>query len=462
MNKVRSISLVSFATALVFFYSSIFIYGMPERYAMTGGVCSIILLLPWVLNALGKTPLDRVLLSVTIPVFICAVSVLTGLILLGADPLIRLNSLYFSRIFLLMSITIPFITIKFSSRKSLIVALVVPSLCLLLFDLIHHLAGTGLPWNSTSFMAYYVTANVASTLSLGAFVGSMIYLKTRIEHVEFKHIQKIGHLELYLKDLISLSNSPAVLNGDADGTYKQVAERIRNSLGVNRVSIWEFNPDHSEIRCTLLSGKDGVDDKPMIILSAKDHPKYFEAIKKHKLVIATDARNHGATKSFANSYLKPLNIFSMMDIAFMNDGKLAGIICCEQQVHHKHWFVEDSLFLSAMGDTVSYMHSNRKKILRNEELEEHVKTRTQELERKNEQLSEYAYINSHVLRAPVARIMGIFELLNTTKNDEIDKEIMKHFKLSVEELDEITLKIKRAIEEYGLFDRDQITKQMNE
>ena len=462
MNKVKFISLVSFVTALTFFCLSIPVYGLGKTHAITGIVASLVLLLPWGLSAVGIVQWGKITLSIFLPVFICGVSVTLKLISPVKDPFNMLNSLYFTRMLLLMCIAIPFITVRLSNRKLLILGAVIPSLCLLLIDGIHWVFGVAPQLTGTPSLVYYITSNSASILATGTLIASMIYLKTRIEDIEFKYRKKIGHLELYLTDLISLSNSPAVLNGETDNTYQQVAEKIRNSLKVSRVSLWEFNLDHTEIRCKFLLDQDGIQNKPMITLSSKDHERYFEAIKRNKLVIATDAQNHGATKSFTHSYLKPLNILSIMDIAFMNDGRLAGIICCEQQDEHKRWFVEDSLFLSAMGDTVSYMHSNRKKILRNEELEEHVRLRTKELERKNEQLSEYAYINSHVLRAPVARIMGIFELFDKSVDNQIEQEIMRHFKLSVEELDNITLQIKQAIEEYGRFDRNNLTQQIHQ
>ncbi len=461
MNKVKFISILSFAIAPTLLFTSVPVYSLTWQFATWGSAVSLLLLIPWWINVQGKAPADRIVLSGVVPVSILVVSIATKSFILSQDLVIDPNSFYLPRIVLIASTAIPLVTIRLASLRPLIIGLAFPCLCLLLFDPLHYWFGVGFE-TTGSAAGYYIASNLLSVLSLAAIITSMLYLKKQIEHMEYKHTRKIGNLEVYLTDLISLSNSPAVLNGDTEGTYREVAERIRNSLKVSRVSVWEFNESRSEIRCRLMWEKDGYNDRSMITLARKDHRQYFEAIEKHKLLIAPNAWGHGATQSFLQSYLKPLKILSMMDIVFMNEGKPAGIICCEHQNEQKKWFVEDSLFLSAMGDTVSYMHSNRKRILRNEELEKHVKLRTNELEKKNEQLSEYAYINSHIMRAPVARIMGIHQLLHIASGKTIDPEIMKHFRLSVEELDDITKKIQSAIEEYGPFDRQKITRKINE
>jgi signal transduction histidine kinase len=56
--------------------------------------------------------------------------------------------------------------------------------------------------------------------------------------------------------------------------------------------------------------------------------------------------------------------------------------------------------------------------LKNETLEEEVEERTRELMEYNEQLEEFAFITAHNLRAPVARILGLGQLLKHSKPDE--------------------------------------------
>jgi signal transduction histidine kinase len=82
----------------------------------------------------------------------------------------------------------------------------------------------------------------------------------------------------------------------------------------------------------------------------------------------------------------------------------------------------------------------------NENLEELVKQRTQELERKNKALEEYAFINAHELRAPLASILGLIDLISKTELNDECKTIVSHMEGSAERLDAIVRSITKAIE----------------
>jgi ligand-binding sensor domain-containing protein len=82
----------------------------------------------------------------------------------------------------------------------------------------------------------------------------------------------------------------------------------------------------------------------------------------------------------------------------------------------------------------------------NENLEMIVNQRTLELERKNKALEEYAFINAHKLRSPVASILGLVNLMSKTGMDTEGIEISKRLKQSAEELDVIVRSITKAIE----------------
>lgn len=76
-----------------------------------------------------------------------------------------------------------------------------------------------------------------------------------------------------------------------------------------------------------------------------------------------------------------------------------------------------------------------------------LKSATENIVKKNRQLEKYAFTNSHKLRAPVANILGLTNLLKYKKSD-IDKEIYEIiFKLKLEatKLDKIVSHISKII-----------------
>jgi signal transduction histidine kinase len=76
--------------------------------------------------------------------------------------------------------------------------------------------------------------------------------------------------------------------------------------------------------------------------------------------------------------------------------------------------------------------------LQNETLEEEVKERTKELVEYNQQLEQFAFISAHNLRAPVARILGLGNLLELIKSEPSEEyKIVKQLVFSTRELDTV-------------------------
>ena len=82
----------------------------------------------------------------------------------------------------------------------------------------------------------------------------------------------------------------------------------------------------------------------------------------------------------------------------------------------------------------------------NENLEMLVKQRTAELEKKNKALEEYAFINAHKLRSPVASILGLVNLLAKSGQKDDTTVIREHLKQSADKLDAVVRSITKAIE----------------
>jgi two-component system response regulator len=76
------------------------------------------------------------------------------------------------------------------------------------------------------------------------------------------------------------------------------------------------------------------------------------------------------------------------------------------------------------------------------------KLQTKALETQNQKLMEIAWVQSHEVRAPLARIMGLVQLLSRYPEENIDlQDSLHHILQSANELDEIVRKIVRKTEE---------------
>jgi signal transduction histidine kinase len=84
--------------------------------------------------------------------------------------------------------------------------------------------------------------------------------------------------------------------------------------------------------------------------------------------------------------------------------------------------------------------------LKNESLEIEIQKRTAELVEYNQQLEQFAFMSSHNLRAPIARILGLSNILEITQDEKEEKFIRKNLVVSAQELDRIVKELNTILE----------------
>ncbi len=72
---------------------------------------------------------------------------------------------------------------------------------------------------------------------------------------------------------------------------------------------------------------------------------------------------------------------------------------------------------------------------------------TKAIEAQNAQLQEIAFIQSHGVRLPLARIMGLIELITHNENDQVDPKLLGYLDQSAKELDEVIRTITKKSEQ---------------
>ncbi len=100
--------------------------------------------------------------------------------------------------------------------------------------------------------------------------------------------------------------------------------------------------------------------------------------------------------------------------------------------------------LESKNTQIERMHDKVLEI--NENLESMVLERTTALQIQNKILRDYAFINAHKLRAPLASIMGIVALMQHSKSIEEQAELTNYLHQSAEELDRVVRSINDTIE----------------
>lgn len=322
-------------------------------------------------------------------------------------------------------------------------------------------------------------ATLSAVVLLYNLLGKAYYESSRksaeLLELKLELEQKATTLSRYQASLLGIARHEHVTPSKQDRLFQTVCRAAAENIGVDRVSVWKISENHDSIVRQYLIEK-GVESTDPLTLTRQQYPVYFDALRTTSHILAEDARTHPVTSEFTESYLTPLNIHSMLDCPIMLETDLYGVICCEHTGTVRKWNAEDSIFVQSLADLIAISFKNEKiraLLVRirsqnhelvgktneieaineqlnalneelttmNESLEATVRRRTEELETQNQQLTEYAFINSHLLRAPLARILGLANLISSEVTTYQDQRLMQGLIQSTHELDTIIRRI---------------------
>ncbi len=143
-----------------------------------------------------------------------------------------------------------------------------------------------------------------------------------------------------LEEIDSVSKIHVLKRDDIDNLMVEIAKRVVVCLRIERLNVWLFNPEHTAIismgEYDLRNHKFNKES----VLQAKDFPKYFEALKENKILLAPNIHTDPNTKEFSEAYSKPNDIISLMDIPMRIGGELVGVMCFEKTGKVERVFTE--------------------------------------------------------------------------------------------------------------------------
>ncbi len=435
-------SLISLLCVGLCIVLSIFYYfSQYETLYIQVAITGLVMLTPLILSRSGFPSLGTILLCFLVCLIPFLLSLYNKELSIGLGIINPVN--YFDvRFLIICSILVPMTTIPLRQASLLIVGILPSFLGLVLFDPIHDWLGVGYYDSGLESSDYYFSANLFSSIAWIFLALAFLFLKNKIERNLEKEQNRRSRLETYMKDLLQTGTLHAIRQGVIRDGYKEVVNTISKSLNMEGVSIWEFDEGFTSMSCRIGKSED-LSYRPGIQINFDADEEYFSTLM-DKGIIISDQGMH-PVNSQEKKYRHVHRGNSFMDIIFLRESKPYGIISCEMLPGNRRWLAEDTLYLKACADMLSLLHANQVQRKRNDDLEKRVAERTSELQATNEELREYSFLNSHILRAPVARIYGMYQVIQAEYDEIITDEILTHFKVSIEELDKITRRIDKDI-----------------
>ena len=134
--------------------------------------------------------------------------------------------------------------------------------------------------------------------------------------------------------------------------WQVVTEALSEALQAARVSVWFLDRSKEVLTCAdLFLASDNHHESGLELL-ANQYPSYFKALTQERAIDAHEALTDPRTIEFAEGYLSPLGIASMLDAPIRREGQVVGVVCVEHKGHPRRWRPDEVLCAGAAGDQV--------------------------------------------------------------------------------------------------------------
>jgi len=190
--------------------------------------------------------------------------------------------------------------------------------------------------------------------------------------------QNLKHrLRRQTQALIALAKSQTIDRGDLKAALREITEVTASVLEVERASVWlyqghascqtmaiEFSSlvsqcsndsqeDYLSLKCLDLYEQSRQCHSCGMELPLLDHPAYLQALATEETIAADDAQTDSRTQEFADSYLTPNGITSLLDAPIWLGNQIVGILRHEHLGKQRRWILIEENFVAAIATLVA-------------------------------------------------------------------------------------------------------------
>ncbi len=158
------------------------------------------------------------------------------------------------------------------------------------------------------------------------------------------------------KSLLELASSKTFIQGDIVQSICEIIRAATITLSIGKVGVWLYNEDKSQLEnISLYNSQDGTHSKS-IVLSEKDYPNYFAALKTG-INYADNISKTPVAEELSKFYLSLFGVQSVLNVPIWLRGTAVGILChidLEQDASFsRQWSLEEKSFAGSIADFVT-------------------------------------------------------------------------------------------------------------
>ena len=146
---------------------------------------------------------------------------------------------------------------------------------------------------------------------------------------------------------------------DRNEARTSVIDVVLVRIGCARVSMWKFDGAEGDLNLLCFAAKTagGELDVTERRLAQSEYRDYFNALIERGTFVSIDAMSDPALQAMRESYLLPYHVKSLLDAAFMLNGRAYGMVCCEETAAPRAWRAGDVFALRAIVTRLALLMS---------------------------------------------------------------------------------------------------------
>jgi PAS domain S-box-containing protein len=185
--------------------------------------------------------------------------------------------------------------------------------------------------------------------------GLSVYFQDISERktAELELLKSENRLRKQQTALVELTKKQVFYHSNLQSAIQAIVETAAQTLEVEWVGVWFYQNERNFIYTLDRYQLSQQHHSSGLQLFAENYPTYFQTLETEEILVADDAQNDPRTQEFAETWLVPQNICSMMDVPIRSGGKTVGVICHEHVGSIRHWTIEEQNFASSLAHTVS-------------------------------------------------------------------------------------------------------------
>gem|GEM_PF-150514 len=213
---------------------------------------------------------------------------------------------------------------------------------------------------------FFEKATISPVMNTNGTIENFIGVKedfTEQKKAEEERFLRIEQRRKKSELIAKIASSELLIEGSVEELAAELSQKALEILKVDNLGVWLFDERFENLKnIVTFSAKLGKGASGQL-LPEKLLRKEFNILRKSRVVAASNAMTDSRLTGYVETYLRPNNVTSALDVAITVNGIMQGVLSCDCRDQMHEWQQEEISFAIQLADqlALAIMHREKKK-----------------------------------------------------------------------------------------------------